>query len=156
MKIIEDYYKENFDKLVKSYKYRAGSVQNAEDIIQQAFMYAYKYKKKYDPKQPFERWFSVILRNTFVDYMADVRLDGMTKDIDTCLNEVEPTGHDQITPFARKAINQLIKDQSKAIQTVLLPYFNEGYSITDIHILTGASKSFITKSVKNLIVQLER
>ena len=63
MDIIEEFYKENFDKLVVQLSRRAGSLENAEDIVQEAFLRALTYKDAYNPKlNQFSTWFNGILR----------------------------------------------------------------------------------------------
>lgn len=64
MKILEEHYKKNFDRLVKRYTFWAGSVQNAEDVVQTAYTRAIQYYDSYDEKQDFGKWFNRILTNS--------------------------------------------------------------------------------------------
>jgi len=64
-KVIEDYYRKNFKRLVNISRGRAGSYHNAEDVVQEAFTRALKYHKSYNPAMTaFDAWFSRILDNS--------------------------------------------------------------------------------------------
>ncbi len=75
---IESYYKDNYDKLVKSVSYRVGSMCNAEDVVQEAFTRALQYKDSFRQDGNLANWFAQILRNCVRDFQQDLRMNGMT------------------------------------------------------------------------------
>lgn len=78
-KLIEEFYTENRRLLVNSWSRRAGSPENAEDILQEAFFRALKYKDSFNPeRQEIGAWFNRIMNNTFVAFKRDERLEGMS------------------------------------------------------------------------------
>lgn len=85
--LIEKFYKEYRNRLVNETKKKVGSIYNAEDVVQEAFLRALTYCGTFDPdKGPFEEWFSRIIANAGKDFNKVERLHGMFEDIDQALN----------------------------------------------------------------------
>lgn len=82
---IEQFYLANHDLYVKRLSRKAGSVQNAEDIVQEAFLRALFYADSYAARedQDMEKWFNSILRRALVDFMRVETKQGMTSQTDT-------------------------------------------------------------------------
>lgn len=65
----------DFDTLVRNHHRRAfsfayrmtGNREDAEDLIQDAFLRAYRALDRYDPERPFDRWLYRIITNLFID-----------------------------------------------------------------------------------------
>lgn len=71
-KALEIFYLKEHKNLVKIYTKKAGSVEDAEDIVQEAFVSALTYFDKFDPtKSKIGTWFYTILSRTFWHYRAD-------------------------------------------------------------------------------------
>src|SRR3546814_8875926 len=87
-KVIDAYYRENYDSLVKRLSYRLGTRENAEDTVQEAFTRAVKYYESCSVD--FDRWFKVLLANAVKDAQGDIRTAGLTKSIDDATDELEP------------------------------------------------------------------
>lgn len=68
-KIIEQFYKDNYQLLVKRIKARRMQEADAEDVVQEAFVRALKYQDSFNPdRQEIGAWFNTILNNSFKDY----------------------------------------------------------------------------------------
>lgn len=153
--VICNYYKENYDLLVKRVKSRAGSAENAEDVVQEAFTRALKYYGSCSID--FDRWFSVILSNTLKSYQKDLRLAGLTKNIDDAIDELEPVIPDHVKELFRDHMDRL---------SLLKPSFNKeiirlnilfGYTPSEIAEVLGLTRktvsnnlSLFTKEVKEI------
>lgn len=130
MTVVEEHYRNNYEELVKRYVNRAGSYQNAEDIVQEAFARALKYLPTFDGKKPFENWFSRILQNSFREFRVAERNYGMNmtnEDADVpcpiCL-ENKRLVHD-VKEYIKK---EMPKDE----QEILILYYIRGYGFQDI------------------------
>lgn len=68
---IQKHYEANFNMLVKRYTFRAGTVWDAEDAVQDAYERAIKYFDSFNPEQSsFGAWFSRIVSNALKDQYA--------------------------------------------------------------------------------------
>src|SRR3546814_15218451 len=85
-KVIDAYYRENYDALVKRLSYRLGTRENAEDTVQEAFTRAVKYYESCSVD--FDRWFKALLANAVKDAQGDIRTAGLTKSIDDATDEI--------------------------------------------------------------------
>ena len=102
-KLIEDYYRENFDSLVIRTINKAGGKANAEDIVQEAFTRALTYYTSYVPDiYEFGAWFSRILDNTSKDFHRVEKNKGMVIDVDEDLLEGLNTD-----PYLRKMLAEI-------------------------------------------------
>ena len=51
-----------------NFAYRlTGNDDDAQDLVQEAFMRAYRSRERYDPSRPFESWLFKIMQNIFLD-----------------------------------------------------------------------------------------
>lgn len=129
MEIIEQHYRENFDRLSKQWGRRFDNPHIGQDVVQEAYLRAIKYKDTYDPAYPFPNWFGRILQNSFRDIRAE---------------EVGHT-HDEIDEFALSGeenhheVDRLIQQIIDRIQfekpehrEVLRYAFQGGYSAKEI------------------------
>jgi RNA polymerase sigma factor (sigma-70 family) len=81
MQLIEKHYRENFNTLVKRMTWRCGgSVQDAEDIIQEAYLRAIKYRDAFIEGNVFTYWFARIIDNVFKDFKRAEREMGGIED----------------------------------------------------------------------------
>lgn len=62
---LEKYYKDNYDRLVKSYTRRCGTPWDAEDVVQEAFTRALTYIDRYDTREPIANWITRIVYIAF-------------------------------------------------------------------------------------------
>lgn len=143
--IIEKFYKANHSKLVKRMSYRAGSIQDAEDIVQEAFYRAIKYKETFMMGLPFNHWFQRILSNSLRDY----------KNMQKGLSNSVEYGEEHSEPVECPSYNQQLKRQiedemmlldDEAAEVVSL-YFTYNYMPRDITRITNVKY----KTVDNII-----
>lgn len=72
---MEDHLQREFDELVYRHYQQAyntayrltGNAADAEDLVQEAFLRAYRFFDRYDRSMPFMNWFSRILTNLYID-----------------------------------------------------------------------------------------
>lgn len=127
--LLEQYYKDNYDRLVKNMTRRAGSPENAEDIVQEAFSRAMRFYDNYDDSRPFEGWFVNILNNSLREFKVSERNYGMSKQSD--VEEEEADGYDSITMMHVEDIKKLI-DKSGDEAPILDLHFIKGYKLIDV------------------------
>ena len=79
--MIEQFYKENYNILVKRIQARRMQECDAEDVVQEAFVRALKYADSFNPDfHEIGAWFNTILNNSFKEY----RHDNYTGDYSFC------------------------------------------------------------------------
>lgn len=126
---LEQFYRNNFDRFVKRMKNRAGTIQAAEDVVQEAFYRALKYQDSFDPTQPLENWFNRILNNSLKEYKNKEK--GHIAD---SFDEDEVDGTDcrmmsqQLWDTVRSEINQYDGEHYE----ILSLYFEHQYKPRDI------------------------
>jgi len=88
-KRMEDEIQREFDELVRRYYRQAynlayrltGNAADAEDLVQDAFLRAYRFFDRYDRSMPFMNWFSRIMINLYIDeYRRHKRLKTVSLD----------------------------------------------------------------------------
>lgn len=145
--LIERYYRENFNRLVKAYTRKAGSVENAEDIIQEAFTLALQYSSSYDERYcNFKAWFDRITLNVFRAKLRDERRMGMTEEIDEELIEQE-----ELNLFEQKLVECIKEEIDKRpphIAEQLDLYFFKQYGVKQITQITGIPYMTVQKTVQ--------
>jgi len=145
--IIEQHYIENFDKLVKRYANRAGSVWNAEDVVQDSFDRAMRYSDSFSPeRQEFGAWFNMILNNALRDFKRDDRLLGMSVEYSEELDEVEPLL--EWEGYLLESINDDINAKSVQVRQALYLYIFKQYKPREIEQVVDMSNAYIRTSVK--------
>lgn len=147
MNLIEKYYRENYDKLVKQAMKRVpnNSRALAEEAVQEAFYRATKYIKTYDDKKAeFSTWVSSILRNVINQMKMDEQ-PATFKDIDELQNElsVDDLGDKQYLPI----ITSLIDQESIYIRTILTMFYIHGYRDSEIAEFLGRKKTTIKQII---------
>lgn len=134
MTVVEEYYRDKYEELVKRYTRRSGGVQNAEDIVQEAFARCLTYLPAYDGKSPFENWFSRILQNCFKEYMNVERNYGMNttkEDVDVpCPISLE---NKRLVHDVKKYIEEKVAEDEREILNL---YYIRGYSLKDVKKIT--------------------
>lgn len=143
---IEKYYRENFNRLVKAYRNRCGSVETAEDVIQEAFALALQYQSSYRPEYSnFKAWFDRICLNAFRKRMREDRLLGMSEELDEELIE-----QDELRLFEMQITDDLKKEMAKKpahMAEILDLYFIKQYHPRDIQMVTEANYKTIQQTV---------
>lgn len=93
---LTEFYCNNLDKLVKRYSYRAGGIENAEDVVQEAFTRALTYIDSFDPNnKELAAWFNTICNNSLKDFKRQERLQGLVTQEDRVLEHIDLAAHDE-------------------------------------------------------------
>lgn len=137
MDIVEQYYRKEYNNLIKRVKNRSGSLENAEDVVQESFAKALQYLKSYNPKIDFGAWFNSILENELKDYMRVERIGGMSLSID----DIEEESHDVVIDNYLPNLKKLNPLHRKFADM----YFHKGYTIKEIAEITCAKFSTVDK-----------
>lgn len=144
---IENFYKENFDRLVKIYTRRCHSVDVAEDVVQEAFALALQYQDTFNPHyRGFKQWFDQILLNAFRKRMRDDRMMGMSDELDEEIIEQE-----DMPLFSLQLSDKIRADMDAKpphVAEVLNLYFVKGYKWKDIAAVTDYSFKGIDKIIE--------
>lgn len=86
---LEEYYKNSYEMLVKTYAKAAGSPENAEDVVQEAFARAMQYWETYNPDRGMiSTWFRMILINSLRDFKREELNRGFAVEIEHADEEV--------------------------------------------------------------------
>lgn len=129
-KALEEFFKKEYNSLVKKVLRRAGSPENAEDVVQEAFFRATKYWDSYNPATKLGAWFSTILNNACKDKMRDERMLGMSVEFEEeHLDGVEMSQTDANTV---EHIKRLIREKAWPLSEVLRLYYEKGYKSIEI------------------------
>ncbi len=143
MKLIEEHYLANRQRLIKNMTFRSGTEWDAEDIVQEAYTRAIKYIEGFDGTN-FDRWFKPILFNAFKAHKNSE--NGHTaSEFDE--EEVEGIPCNQYTDAIVAEISELIDTKSESQIEVLTLYFFKGYSATDISQISEQNYSAIHKTI---------
>jgi len=146
-KEIEQHYIDNYGKFVKILNHRAGSVQGAEDVIQDAYERALRYKNSFNPDlQEFGGWFNGILNNALRDYKVVERRLGMSVEYDEEREEGTP-----LLEWEQNTIDCVLADINKRkllIRQVLFLYFFRQYKPRDIVQVLETSNAYVRTLVK--------
>lgn len=96
---IEQFYRDYYDLYVRRNSRRAGGIENAEDVVQEAFCRALKYADSFEVREDkhMETWFNTIVRRSLYDFKRIELKQGMTAATDSGESEaVEISGVDQM------------------------------------------------------------
>lgn len=130
-KQLETFFNANYRQLVNKVKGRAGSVENAEDVVQDSFERATKYWDSYNPDaKPLGAWFNTIMNNALRAKMNDEKNFGMSMEFDEEIAEgVEMS---QTDAHMVEIMKEEIGKKNAFNQEVLILYFVKQYNTKSI------------------------
>lgn len=130
----------------------------AEEVVQDAFIKAYRSLKSFKKKSTFKTWFYRIVVNEAFQRLKKIKKEQEwleTRDTDVYESLAAAEEEDQGNSLMRKAINTLLPNERLALN---LFYFDE-YKVLEIVEITGWSKSntkvILHRARKNLHAVLE-
>lgn len=131
-KQIEQFYKDNYDMLVKRFNRRAGGIENAEDVVQEGFARALQYKNSFNPeRQEIGAWFNSIINNTLVRHQKEQMLKGMSVPYDEHEHEeVYDCDSEKKLLISNILDRMYVKGSGK--KNILYLYFVQGYKMAEI------------------------
>ncbi len=153
-------YEREFEMLFNRYYAQAyniayrltGNATDAEDLVQEAFLRAFRSFSRYDRSMPFLNWLNRILVNQYIDtyrrrkrmrtvsieetYTTEDGEEGPTLDIpDTAANPLEQALANESVELVMKALDQLAPE----FRTAVVLADVEGYSYEEIAEIMGTS-----------------
>jgi RNA polymerase sigma factor (sigma-70 family) len=134
-----------------------GSLEDAEDCVQEAFLKVIRYKGTFNNVGSLEGWIKRIVINTAIDSYRRRRTNKVTYDTD--LVDRYDYAEEEEKPYMEDIPNQLVIDAieslSPSYQKVAKMYLLDGYKHHEIsevlNISLGTSKSNLSKGKKNVI-----
>ena len=143
--VLEQYYTENFDSLVKGAGRPFDTPQDGEDVVQEAFARALQYLPQFNPdKGNFEQWLRRIIQNTQRDFLKDKRLKGLSN------SAVEDIGV-HVSLDDKLMCNELghkIAKKKQPARDVLKLYYFLGYQRGDISKALGMGYSAVDRTIE--------
>lgn len=152
-KLLEKFYRENRFRLVKIMSNRAGSVSNAEDVVQDAFERALKYSNSFQPeKQKLGAWFNTILNNALRDFKVNERRMGMSVEYDERKDEGDFVL--ELEEDILESVKKDIAEKSYPLSRALYLYFFCQYKPRDIVQVLPISNTYVRTGVKEFKQQM--
>lgn len=138
VKQIEEYYNSEFENLVKRFSFRCGCLQDAEDIVQEAFAKALAYVDSYDSTLgTVDKWVGAILYRCWLNKVNEIKLGGVTKPVESCLKEIDPEEDSKILSATKKEIREHISSLADGDKKdVLSMHFISGMTESEIRFFT--------------------
>lgn len=145
--VINNYYKENYDLLVKRIAKRVGNSEDAEDVVQEAFARALQYYASFKPEKSFEKWFSVILSNCYKKLVSERYGGPVTKPFEEFLDELKSVDDRQRREVSPAQMDYLMAGRSEKDKEIIRLGFTFGYTPSEIKFLTGFHVVYIYRTI---------
>ena len=130
-KLLEQFYKDNRELLLKRLYHRAGSVHNAEDILQESFLRALRYQASFNPKtQELGAWFNTIMNNALKSFKRDERSMGTYVELDE--EAIDGSEMSQTSGDMMKRIKSEVEQFSGDNKQALSLYFLKGFKPREV------------------------
>lgn len=149
--LIEEHYRANRQRLVKRLSFRAGSHEDGEDIVQEAYYRALKYQKSFDGSN-FDRWFNTILVNTLREHKNAMK-GYSTAEYDENEEEAAPC-----VLMPRRIMLEVfasIKQRPAAQQEILMLFFEQEYTAKDISKILPYSYAQVHQTIQRFRNELK-
>lgn len=152
----------NYTQYIAVARKYLGSLEDAEDCVQEAFLKVIRYKDSFNNVGSLEGWIKRIVINTAIDSYRRRKTQKVTYDTD--LVDRYDYAEEEEKPYMEGIPNQLVVDAieslSPSYQKVAKMYLLDGYKhheIADVlNISLGTSKSNLSKSKKNVIKYIKK
>lgn len=144
--VLERFYIERREDLLRRLNYGAGTPENAEDVLQEAFVRALVYWDTFDPNnKELGAWFSTILKNSLRDFKRDEWLFGMGEEFDEELYDPQemPLPESELV----RQIYEMVEEKNDNQKEILLLFFEKHYTPKDIHNITGHKNGVIRQVI---------
>ena len=150
--LIENHYLKNRGKLVKRMYFRTGSNAAAEDIVQTAYERAIRYSHTMKGDS-FDKWFSIIIRNSLHEYYDAERGYSHWEDDDEETTDDTSCPHYPARVMAE--ILEMIEKRSIDQREILTFYFEQEYTAKDISQITEYSYAQVHKTISRFRAELK-
>lgn len=153
-KQIEEFYKENYNTLVKRLNRRAGGVENAEDVLQESFVRALKYHKSFKPEfQEIGAWFNTIMNNVLVVHQREAMLGGATIPYDEHEHEESYECDAEAKSQVEEVLSKLYEKEPRT-KNILHLYFVGGFRMCEIRDITSSSYKSVQMKIHRFKLEL--
>lgn len=139
------YFEKDYNKLVKKVSRRAGTPENAEDVVQEAFYRACKYWNSRENVQDIKSWFGVILSNACKDKVREDRMMGMTVELEE--DHQDPVRMSEHNHDTAERIVALIRAKAHPQSEVLRLYYEKGYKPAEIREILDVEHGTIRQAI---------
>jgi RNA polymerase sigma factor (sigma-70 family) len=135
VKIIEDYYKNNYEKKLKLVsRILRGDLYTAEDVVQEAFTRALRFYPTYDDNRgTIDKWFNSIMFNAMHDLQRSAiglsHHQPENLSVSDLLEDLALTYHPELNNYLLKNIEQVSNEKHKRIFEL---FFIMGYTSKEI------------------------
>jgi len=152
----------NYTQYIAVARKYLGSLEDAEDCVQEAFLKVIRYKDSFNNVGSLEGWIKRIVINTAIDSYRRRKTQKVTYDTD--LVDRYDYAEEEEKPYMEGIPNQLVIDAIESLSPSYLKvakmYLLDGYKHHEIaevlNISLGTSKSNLSKSKKNVINYIKK
>jgi len=134
---LEQFFKEEYDTLVGRINFRVRNMDDAEDIVMDAFRKAVEYWSSFDPThKEIGAWFNTIMNNSHKTFQKEkfMKHIEMEHDIDIPVED-----NYDVKDIAEKIKEEFSSSDNLEIRDALHLFFVLGYNYKDIQTVTGIS-----------------
>lgn len=149
-----EHYEANRGAILKKLIWRAGTPQDAEDILHNAYYRAIRYADSYVGTQPFDNWFNRIVNNCLRDFKNAQKAGENVVSFDE-EEDVDIGVTIQYTHELVEEIKARIKDQKEPVREILTLHFLNEYQPKDISHIVDISYSNVRKIVERFRGELK-
>lgn len=154
-KLIEEHYRENYQRLINQCRRSLNNHHSAEDVVQEAYTRACQYWNSFQatPKK-FDQWFHSIITNCMRDQRRDDMVRGQAVDTENIhlSHDDGRTGERRIT---LDEIGKLINDKTEDNAYIFRLFFFEQYQPQDIAKLTDLAPRAISMRIDRFKQELK-
>jgi RNA polymerase sigma factor (sigma-70 family) len=145
-----DMFDKDYLHLCKKVSNRVGGIINAEDVVQESFARALKYKTSFNPAfSTLGAWFNTILNNASKDFKREERMQGMAVPYETISDEL-----DEIM-FRDQMVHKVISDMEVSpYSEILRLYFILGFTRREVAQVIDQKPQSIANAVQRFKQQM--
>jgi len=154
MNIIEEHYRGNYRVLVKRIKWKTHNEQDAEDIVQEAYARAIKYKDAFLLGVDFKLWFGRILSNVVKDFIRDRFQNGFHQEFDEEHDDLV-IDNQHIFDILRSIEEDINVTNDEVHKEILLLYHILGFPIRSIVDITNMKYKMVDTVIHRFKKKME-
>lgn len=153
--MVEKYFNEHYNTLVKRFTNRAGTTWNAEDVVSEGFTRALTYADSYNPeRKELGAWINTIMNNSLKNFKQADRLMGMSVSFDELKNDGIPMG--EIAGVCRRDIYNMIDNEPVDNNVEILQlYFKNNYTPKDIQEVLDIPRGTVLSTITRFITKVK-
>ena len=127
-----EYYDQYYSDAVHYANGKIGSLHDAEDIVEESFIYCYKHFGEYDPKKSaFRTWLYLVVKSRIKNYFRDRKDAVAIEDLEPVLSGDEPDMEQSVyLEQVRKCISEALQELPELQRRiVIMKYFMNKTSV---------------------------